>query len=218
MNVQDVITRVRRVFGDEAAVQVTNEDIIRWVNDAQIEVVKHNDAALQKTAFMNLVATQASYTLPADLLILRSLRYRYADKPNFFNIRYKNMQQFDEVIDGWDGSNTTLTSTPMYFTQYEGQVVLFPAPDQSMTNGLKVLYNQKPADVAIPADNLSLPIIYHNTIFKYCMWQASLLDEDHEPAMMYKSDFQNDMDMLINTETQDPVAVYSTITVLEADM
>jgi len=216
VNVQDIVTRVQRTFGDTAAVQVENADVIRWINDGQVEIIKHNDSALQKTDFVTLVAGQAQYVLPADFFILRSLRFKYTSMTGFSSIPYKNMQEFDDSIDGWDGSISSL-NRPKFFTMYEGQVILFPIPDESATNGLKVLYNQKPAEVTGLLDVLALPLIYHNTIFKYCMWQASLLDEDHEPAAMYRGDFQNDMSILLNNETSDPVDKYPTITVLAED-
>lgn len=216
MIVSDVITRVRRLFGDESAVQVTNDDIIRWINDSQIEIVKTNDTALQTSSFISLVADQSTYTLPTDLLILRSLRYKYADMLSYSALKYKNMQQFDESVDGWDGTRYN-SANPILFTMYEGNVVLFPTPDQSSTNGLKLLYNKKPADVVDTTDALPLPLIYHNTILKYCMWQASLLDEVNEAAVMYQSNFQQDLNTLSANEVQDPVATYSTITVLEYD-
>ncbi len=217
MIVSDIITRVRRTFGDEAAVQVTDADIIRWINDGQIEVVKRNDGALQKSAFINLVANQSSYTLPTDMLILRSLRYKFSSTLSYSSLLYKNMQQFDDSIDGWDGSAYS-TGNPSFFTMYEGKAILFPTPSEASTSGLKVLYNQKPTDVVGTSDALALPIIYHNTLMKYCMWQASLLDEDHEPALMYKTDFQSDMSLLQTRETTEATATYPTITVLEFDL
>jgi hypothetical protein len=216
MNVQDIITRVRRTFGDEAAVQVSDEDVLRWINDAQIEIIKRNDGALQKTNLINLVANQSQYTLPTDLMVLRSLRYKFSDMLSFTALRYKNMQQFDETLDGWDGTSYN-AGHPVFFTMFEGFAILFPTPEVSVTGGLKVLYNQKPLDVVDLTDELALPLIYHNTVVKYCLWQASLLDEDHEPAMMYRGDFDSDMGLLLTRETQDPVATYQTITTLSDD-
>lgn len=217
MIVSDIITRVRRTFGDEAAVQVQDADVIRWINDGQVEIVKRNDSALQKTAFINLVANQASYTMPADLLLLRSLRYKLGSMLSFSALQYKNMQEFDDSIDGWDGTGYS-SSSPIFFTMYEGLVILFPTPDSSFTSGLKVLYNQKPTDVVGTSDAISLPLIYHNTLVKFCMWQASLLDEDREPAVLYKGDFDNDIVSLSTRETREAVSTYPTITVLEYDM
>jgi hypothetical protein len=217
MNVGDIVTRVRRIFGDDAAVQLDNADIIRWINDGQIEIVKRNEGALQKTSFINLVANQAQYTMPTDLLILRALRYRFTDMLSFNRLKYMNMQQFDESIDGWDG-NAFTTGNPSFFTMDEGKALLFPIPSQSVTSGLKVLYNQQPVDVDDIADTISLPLIYHNTLVKYCLWCASLLDEDHEPALMYKNDFTADVDLLMTRETTEATNTYPVITTLEYDL
>lgn len=216
MIVSDVIVRVRRTFGDEAAVQVSDDDIIRWINDGQIEIVKNNDGALQKTNYVDLVANQSTYTAPTDLMILRSLRYKYTSMTSYKYLPYYSIQQFDELIDGWDGT-TFNTGGPLYFTMYEGKIILFPTPDQSATQGLKVLYNQKPTDVVDQNSALALPLIYHPTIVKYCMWQASLLDEDMDPATMYQSNFVNDMQKLQTRETQEATARYPSITTLEFD-
>jgi hypothetical protein len=217
MIASDIITRVRRTFGDEAAVQVTDDDVIRWINDAQVEVVKHNEGALQKSAFVNLVANQSTYVLPTDLLLLRALRYKFTDMQSYSRLRYQSMQEFDEVVDGWDGTLYG-TGSPLYFTMDEGKAILFPTPNQASTSGLKVLYNQKPTDVVLTSDALSLPLIYHNTIVTYCMWQASLLDEDHEPAMMYKSAFTDDTNLLITRETTEATSTYKTITIMDDDL
>jgi hypothetical protein len=215
--VSDVITRVRRTFGDEAAVQVTDADVIRWINDAQIEIVKNNDSALQKTSLLNLVADQSVYTMPTDMLILRSLRYKFSSDLSFSHLKFKNMQEFDTAIDGWDGTQFG-SDRPIFFTMYEGKATLFPTPSEAMAFGLKVLYNMTPTDTVLNTDALGLPLIYHNTIVKYCMYQASLLDEDREPAVLYKTEFQQDMVTLQQNETQDPTEVYQTITVREYDM
>lgn len=217
MNVQDIVTRVRRTFGDEAAVQVQDADIIRWINDGQSEIIKRNDGALQQTAFINLVVNQQEYTLPTDLLLLRSLRYKFTSMTSYSALKYRSIQQFDESIDGWDGSAFD-TGSPEFFTQYNGKVILFPIPSENATNGLKLLYNQKPTDVTSLADTPSLPLVYHNTLVQYCMYQASLLDEDHEVAVMHQTNFQDSVRDLINRETSDPTATYQTITVLDYDL
>lgn len=217
MNVTDIVTSVRRTFGDEAAVQVKDEDVIRWINQGQVEIVKSNDGALQKSGFISLIADQSTYSLPADLFILRSLRYKYTDMLSFSNIRYKNMQEFDDSVEGWDGSAFG-SGSPVYFTVFENKAILFPPPNISVTNGLKVLYNQQPTDVTGLLDNLALPLIYHNTVLKFCMMQASLLDEDLDPAVLYKNDFMSDMDMLRTRESQEATATYPVITVLEYDL
>ncbi len=217
MNVQDVVTRVRRTFGDEAAVQVTDEDVFRWINDAQVSIVRYNEQALQVTDFINLVANQSTYALPADYLLVHALRWKFSSMDSYLKLTFKSMQQLDEEIDGWDGTNYP-SGKPVYYTISENSVVLFPTPEESETAGLKVLYSQKPTDVDNLADNLALPLIYHNTIVKYCLWQASMLDDDNETALMHQANFTNDLDVLLNKETKEPLSVYPSITTLEFDL
>ena len=64
MNVGDVLTRVRRTFGDEAGIQITQDDVIRWINDAQREAVMQNEGLLQKVGYVASTADTQEYTLP----------------------------------------------------------------------------------------------------------------------------------------------------------
>lgn len=217
MDVQAVITRVRRVFGDEAAVQVTDDDIIRWINDGQIEIVKNNTNALLNTTTMNIVAGQSTYNFNVNMLKLRSVRYKYSSMLSFKTLQYQSMQQFDESIDGWDGTLYP-SGYPVYYTEYNNTFTVFPTPDQSVVGGFKLLYNESPADVSDLADPLSVPLIYHNTILRYCLWQASLLDEDLEPAVMYQNNFANDMSLVQNREVSENVSSYPVITIRDEDL
>jgi hypothetical protein len=49
------------------------------------------------------------------------------------------------------------------------------------------------------------------------MWQASLLDEDLDPALMYQQGFTSDMALLKAKETTEVTATYPSITVCELD-
>ena len=217
INGQDVATRVRRTFGDEAAVQVSDEDIVRWINDAQIELVKRNETVLQTTGTANIVAGTAAYSLPADLLILRSVRYKYDDMTSFVSLKYANLQEFDDTLNGWDGTLFT-NANPKIFTRYADTISLFPTPDQSATGGLKYLYSTIPTDITDLTDALSLPLIYHTTIVNYCLWQASLLDEDYDPSQLHKAYLDESVNNLIALDSMEQTEYYPKITVLEDDM
>ncbi len=217
MNVQDVVTRVRRTFGDEAAVQVSDEDVFRWINDAQVAIVKNNEQALPTTAFVNLVANQSTYTLPADYLMLQTLRWKFSSMTSYQRLRFKSMQQLDEEIDGWDGTNYP-AGNPVFYTLSDNTAILFPTPDESMTSGLKVLYSRKPTDVDNLSDSLTLPLIYHDTVVKYCLWQASMLDDDNETALMHQANFTADKEELLNKEIKEPLSTYPVITTREFDL
>jgi len=61
----DVIQRVKTQFGDNSGAQLTDDVILRWINDGQQEIV-NNNPVLKDTKLSNIVAGQAEYTFPAD--------------------------------------------------------------------------------------------------------------------------------------------------------
>lgn len=136
---------------------------------------------------------------------------------SFLSLRYTNLQEFDTALNGWDGTSYP-SSPPVAFTRYADTISLFPTPDESATGGLKFLYNQIPADITALIDPLSLPLIYHTTISKYCLWQAALLDEDYDPAQLHKATFEEEMNNLLGLENTEQSATYPIITIREEDM
>src|SRR3546814_8754991 len=99
MKVSDVKTRVKRQFGDESAIQVTDSDILIWINDGQREVAMNNDGILQETISLDMVGNQDTYPLPTDLLVLRSIRVRKSATEPFRSIPFKSLAQFDLDMD-----------------------------------------------------------------------------------------------------------------------
>lgn len=216
MNVADVISRVTRQFGDESTVQVTNDDIFRWINDAQRQIVMQNEGVLEDVALIDLLGGTDEYTLPTDLLILRVLRVRDTDTQPYESLQWKSLGEFDTIIDGWDGN--TYEAKPQFYTTYMGKFYLFPKPSTSFTQGIKVIYSRTPTDVINSADPLGLPIVYHNAIVSYCLAQAYEMDEDAEMAVMKNQQFQTDVNTNAYKETWGSREFYPSITVREEDL
>lgn len=216
MNLADVKIRVKRSFGDESAVQVTDTDILRWVNDGQQEVVKHNPELLEKKVVTNLVTGQQEYTFPADLLQLRSLSCKPNDTASFLHLTGKSMQEFDEYVDGWDGPSYSQAS-PLIYTTFSGTVLLFPIPDISITGGLKLYYYRKPTDLVNDVDVIDLPLSYHNAIVEYCLRMAYEMDEDWTSVGNKANEFLNEVGLLKTREKQHNQETYTSITVLADD-
>lgn len=132
LTLADVRTRVYRIFGDEANVQLTDEDITRWVNDAQRHIVMNNELLLKTTATANTVAGTDTYSLPSDLHQLITVHYkRSTGDPSYYKLKGLTLQQFDETIDGWDGTLFGSSWSQVYFKDDADSIILFPRPDAS---------------------------------------------------------------------------------------
>lgn len=214
MNVQDILNRVQRTFGDEASVQITSDDVIRWINDAQLEICTNNEELLQTSATANTVQGQAEYDVPADLWILRSLTFKG------YRIKHMSFAEFNEYVDGFgavDGVSPYGPGIPEVFMVWENKVTLFPKPAESITNGLKIFYAKQPTTIVNLADPLTVPLPYHVSVFEFCMSRAYELDEDLEKASFAKGKFDAANQRLNDRQQWEQREYYPRITTLPED-
>lgn len=214
MNVQDIVNRVTRTFGDEASVQITTDDIIRWVNDAQLEICINNEQLLQTSAVTDIVAGQKEYSLPANVAALRSLTYKG------FRIKHMSFAEFNEYLDGYSaaqGVSPYGPGIPEVFMVWENKITLFPAPNTSIVGGMKIYYSKQPDSVGTLADPLSVPLAYHVSVADYCLARAYELDEDLEKAAFSKGRFDQTNQQLNDKQQWEAREYYPRITTLPED-
>lgn len=217
MIVSDIMTRVKRQFGDESGVQLTDDDIIRYINEGQSQIVMMNEGLLEKISTSSAVINLATYSLPVDILILRSVSYKSPDDVSYYRLKGLAYQQFNEYIDGWDGTAYG-TSTPLVFTQFAGNLILFPTPDKNSVNGIKIFYNRSPVDVVTSTDTPDLPELYHDSLVKQCLQLAYEMDEDWDAAKTKADQLDSDISLLRGRDDWKAQDLYPTITVTAEDM
>jgi hypothetical protein len=214
-SVQDIVTRVQRAFGDESAVQVTNDDIFRWINDACREVVMQHENLLQATGLIDCVAGQSEYNQPVDCFTVNSILFRQSDDVNgsYYSLRYLGPAQLTQMADGWQG-NAYGTGVPQIFTRSSGgKFAIFPTPDVSRVGAIKVIYARYALDVTSLASNIDLPAYYHSYVDNFCMMKAYEMDEDWESAdrkaqlIQSTINFNNGREMWFGRETYPTISV-----------
>src|SRR3954468_20524112 len=105
LTVGDVFDRVKRTFGDESSAQVTEDDILRWINDAQREAIMQNEGLNLTLGYLDLVAGQAEYNLPANLFTLHHVWATVISGNQYYKLSPMPLLTLDEVADGWDNSD-----------------------------------------------------------------------------------------------------------------
>lgn len=206
MNVGEIALRVKRQFGDEAGAQITDADIIRWANDAQREVAFSNNL-LQTTATTAVVSGQDQYTLPPDMLTLRSVRYRGRQ------LTFMAQPEAAKLV----GSDSVTTGEPTHYSVFANKIDLYPTPTTADADDLQLYYTRQPAILTTTTDTPELPLQYHNRIVEYCIAQAYELDDNPESYQQKMRQFQEGVDRLkVNADWQEQ-AVYPSISVSPAD-
>lgn len=214
--VQEILTSVQREFGDESGVQLTQTDVIRWINQGMRQIVMQNENLLLTEGLQSTIANQQSYTLPADLLILKGVHYKQQSQTQFFKLKGYELATFNELLDGWDGS-TDGYGYPTVYTVIGNTFRLWPVPTVAVANSLKVYYNRTPIPVVTTLDTPELPVLYHEPIIKYCMLQAYKMDEDWDAAGNQVQDLDRDINTLRGRQDWQTQGTYPTITTLVED-
>lgn len=207
MNVSEIQARVKRQFGDESSVQVTDDDIYRWINDAQKEIaVKNHLLETKKSA--DAVGNQAEYTLPVDILELRSVRY------DSVKVTSVTMQEYDEYI----GTQNLSSTNPLVYHIYENTMIVWPIPPADFSNAISIYYTRMPVEVTASSDVPELAVKYHNRIVEYCLQQAYELDEDFNASQVKASQFTVGVNEQLESESWATRDFYPTIMVLPEDL
>lgn len=203
MLVSEIATRVKRQFGDEAGAQITDADIIRWCNDAQQEIAVNNDL-LQVSATTATTAGTQKYTIPTNLLILRSAKWQGV------KLQGLSMEEADALT--LSTSSTNPPGVPTTFWQFARQIYLWPIPATSGTTDLTLYYTRVPNTITVVGDTPELPLQYHPRLVEYCVAQAAELDDNLQHYAMKMQQFKAGVDNLKDNATWENHDVYPSIT------
>ena len=200
----DVADRVKVSFGDTSGSQITDDMLIRWINDGQQEIV-NNNAILKDTKFSNIVAGQSDYSFPADKV--QYIEALYIDgRP----VRNVSPQEFREFILKEDPNLIAKADVPLIWQERAGIITFYPTPQKNFTNGLKMEFVKQPAAVTTisSATILSTPDRYLNELVSYVMAQALELDENFDAAEVKRGHFRDGLDRQYLRENTSQIAKY----------
>lgn len=204
MKVADIISRVKRTFGDESGAQITDEDCIRWINDAQNEIAQ-TMKLFEATGKQTTRQGKNDYGLPDSLIDLRAVYYD--GRP----LDYLSEQEFDEHIRRVHENPATEVGEPRHYTSWGNQISLYPGPADSKS--LEVRFICFPAQVTATTDDIPLPMRYHMRVLESVLASAYELDENYEAHQMKYQQFAGSLMSQAGDEEWDGKSEYPTITV-----
>jgi len=170
---QDVHDYVTRVFGDESGVQLTNADIIRWINDGQLSIADTNHV-LPATATMAITAGTATYSLTSITPKIDEIASILLNGRRVGNIP---IAQAEESISLADPEGVEV-GAPQFWYTWAGDITFWPKPGQNYT--MTIRYIALPDEVTQLTDTLSLPDDCFTDIVNYVLVKAYEMDENTE--------------------------------------
>lgn len=203
----DVAANVKRSFGDEAGVQITDDDILRWVNSAVREINGKNKVLkIKASATLNQGAYDYS-TSGLNIFQVQTLHIEGRPLPS------RSFQEAEEYILKRDPNGST-TGRPQLWYSWGENIYFWPMPEKNYD--MSLYFIGEPTPLASITETIPLPDQYFNRIVEYVMAQAYELDEDNENSGFKLQQMAAGLDAA-HGDDRSQNATYSMITVLQED-
>jgi hypothetical protein len=173
MNLSEIVIRAQRQLGDESEVEITKDDIKRWANDSQLDIVRKTEC-LQEHSETSPVANDGTYPLPEDFIFLRRVTYKNE------LIYPTTLGEIDKLYPSRDTG--TATGTPTMYFVWNNVLHLYPWPDASGSGTLDIYYVRAPVILINDEDIPEIPVYMHEDMVRYCIARGKELDEEDTKA------------------------------------
>lgn len=182
LTAQSIIRRAVETLQDTTSVRWPINELVRYLNDGQREVVLYRPDSMVTNATMTCTAG-TKQALPANgaklIEVIRNTGGRA--------VRMVNREVLDAQTPGWH--SVTGTATILHF-MYDPRdpKVFYVYPPALNTAQLDIVYAAYPTDITEPADgslytavtgNISLPDIYGNVLCDYVLYRAYTKDSEY---------------------------------------
>lgn len=189
--VNDVAKSLKRQMGDEAEVVITDADIVRWIDDGQVEIVTNNQSLNLVKAVTSIVTGKAEYPLMQDeafsgLLLVNSIHYK--------NRRLKSVT-FQEAEEFMLTDTENAGGVPSLWYSVAGVLHLYPVPEEDIDGGLSIFFTKAPRKVKDLTQSLDVPDSYFNALVEYCMSKAYEMEENTQMSQMKTQQFEKSLNI-----------------------
>lgn len=207
----EVALDVKRIFGDEALVELKGSDLLRWVNAAQREIASSHKA-LKGTATHTLAQGQTLFVIPSNSPVYQIEGVHVEGKP----LEPVSFQMAQETILK-DDPDREASGEPKIWYEWDGDLYIYPASDKELENGLTLYFTSYPTNLVSLAEALKVPDRFYNQVVDYVLAQAYRLDENWQATAYQDARFRDSMNRHLAQEDIVSNQYYPTKTVLPED-
>lgn len=203
--VVDILDRASIILQDNTNVRFPNDELLKFFNDAQKEVVLHRpDAKMVNESFS--CANGSKQELPAAALRLIEIVRNVGGRA----VTQVDRKILDETLPNWHetAAGTNKIEHFIYDPADPKRFYVYPKA-VSGTHDLEIVYSSAPSDVAISdfstdTTTISLDDVYANCILDYILYRAYQKDSEYagnsERSMMHYSSFANALGIKTNAD------------------
>ena len=180
---QSIVRRVVETLQDNTSIRWPINELVRYLNDAQREIVLYRPDSMVTNASVTMV-TGSKQAIPATgsklIEVIRNTGTKRA-------MRITNREILDAQTPGWHNL-TGVTELLHYMYDPRDPKVFYVYPPATTAASVDLVYSALPTDITEPADgvlytavsgNVSVPDIYGNTLQDYILYRAYSKDSEY---------------------------------------
>jgi hypothetical protein len=195
MNGSEMMTDVRYILDEPTAASWTDAELLTYINQAQPLVASmirgYNEDFFVTSTTLATVANTATIALPTDFIAAKRVEWINGDTT------LKNPEPLYPIPWQDRGTdwplylvNSNSGGRPYYYSFQGTNLLLYPVPNSSTTNALRLWYEYRLADLTTATTSVSeVPIQYHNIITHFAALQAMRKMEQNTDAVGKFTDY-----------------------------
>lgn len=171
-------------LGETAGFYV-DDQLNQWIADGIDEIALRVEP-LVVSATMDVVADTGEYLLPTNLI---SIKFALFEQPNgdWGQLRETQYSRLFEANPNWE---TETTTTPSMWYWRQDVIGLYPIPDTSNTDALRIVYTCRPPEPAGDSSTSGIPDFFDRAIVSWVIYKALLKDRQQERAAIVRAEFE----------------------------
>ena len=182
---QSIIRRCVETLQDNTSIRWPVSELVRYLNDAQREVILYRPDAAVTNAPVTLVAGSRQSLPSGGTKLVEVVRNSAGTKRA---VRMVNREILDAQLPGWHAQTGVTEVLHYMYDPREPRVFYVYPPAAASGASVEVTYASVPADIAEPADgalytavsgNIGVPDIYGNAVQDYVLYRAYTKDSEY---------------------------------------
>lgn len=184
LTAQNLIDRVNDTLQDSTNVRWPATELLRYLNDAQREIVLLRPEASVSTSTVELTSNETKQTLPTSgvrlLDVTRNMGAVVGTPAPGKSIRLISREVLDTQINDWH-SATGQTEVKHYMFDPRNPKVfyVYPRTHASTKVCVELVFSSSPTDVALVGSTITLDDIYANAMIDFMLYRAYSKDAEY---------------------------------------
>jgi hypothetical protein len=176
MDVTTMLRRIKRQFGDEYDVIITDDDIYGWIHEAELDIIRN---APDCNVYRQTTAANTYPLAIPNVVTIQRISY------NGTLIEYTTQEDLETF--GITDSTLAGAATPRFWFLRGRTATLVPT-NVTFTGSTSIEYTKTPMIMAgAPGDVtnvLSVPDVYHTDVISYCLARAHNKNQNAQSEKM----------------------------------